>query len=175
MNTFSQTSMLDVAYNILDQNNDKMNLNDLIDKVFAELNIEDPNCDIRTELYLEIMTSGKFVYLGHEEWDLKCKKSLKEYTKDAIDFLDKDELVQTTDEPTLDDLAYEDDEYSSDSYDDEDEDSQDNERTFDRDGYGHDYDDDDESYDDMDDYDEDDDFNQDKYDEYMDEYEDMYE
>ena len=161
MENISQMSLLEVAVKLMEQTQGVKNIRALIKEVLELKGLSDEDGSISTQLYIDITTSSKFVYMGNDEWDLKSRQSLDEFDKDGSAFNTKDDEID-------DEL---DDDLDEDDLDDEDEDD------FD--------DDDDEDEDDLDDEDDLNDgedmeryseegFNEDKYNDYMDDYEDMY-
>ena len=160
MENISQMSLLEVAVKLMEQTQGVKNIRALIKEVLELKGLSDEDGSISTQLYIDITTSSKFVYMGNDEWDLKSRQSLDEFDKDGSAFNTKDDEID-------DEL---DDDLDEDDLDDEDED---------------DFDDDDEDEDDLDDEDDLNDgedmeryseegFNEDKYNDYMDDYEDMY-
>ena len=183
MENVSQMSLLEVAIYLMEQKKAQQNIRALIREVLEIKGVDDADGTLATQLYIDITTSSKFVYMGDEEWDLKCRQSLDEYDKDGSAFnvkgvdLEEEPLEDEEDldeEESLDDEdTYDEDEDEDDEYDDEDE-----------------YDDDEDEDSEYDEYDDDedaiidgelteryseDDFNEDKYNDLMDDYEDMYE
>ena len=183
MENVSQMSLLEVAIYLMEQKKTQQSIRALIKEVLEIKGLDDVDGTISTQLYIDITTSSKFVYMGNEEWDLKKRQSLDEYDKDGSAFnvkgADLDEPVE--DDEVLDVLEDEVDEYDEDEDDDED-DEYDDDEEYDEDEEDSDYED--EEYDDDDEaiidgdlterYSEDD-FNEDKYNDLMDDYEDMYE
>ena len=160
MENLSQMSLLEVAVKLMEQTQGVKNIRALIKEVLELKGLSDEDGSISTQLYIDITTSSKFVYMGNDEWDLKSRQSLDEFDKDGSAFNTKDDEID-------DEL---DDDLDEDDLDDEDED---------------DFDDDNEDEDDLDDEDDLNDgedmeryseegFNEDKYNDYMDDYEDMY-
>lgn len=183
MENVSQMSLLEVAIYLMEQKKTRQSIRALIKEVLEIKGVDDVDGSLATQLYIDITTSSKFVYMGDEEWDLKCRQSLDEYDKDGSAFNVKgaefEEEVLDEEEPLDESLDEEDEDYDheedEDEYDEEDEDE------FEED------EDEDAEYDE-DEYDEDaiidgelteryseDDFNEDKYNDLMDDYEDMYE
>lgn len=183
MENVSQMSLLEVAIYLMEQKKTQQSIRALIKEVLEIKGLDDVDGTISTQLYIDITTSSKFVYMGNEEWDLKKRQSLDEYDKDGSAFnvkgADLDEPVE--EDEVLDVLEDEVDEYDEDEDDDED-DEYDDDEEYDEDEEDSDYEDD--EYDDDDEaiidgdlterYSEDD-FNEDKYNDLMDDYEDMYE
>jgi len=178
MENYSELSLLEVAVKILEEKNAPINIYDLIAEVLNRKGLtDDENKTLTAKLYVDITTSSKFVYMGDSNWDLKINQSLDEFDKDGSDFNSKEDYVEDEEE-TLDEdeeLDNLDDEDEDDDREDEDldeEDDEDEEEDDDREDEEDDLEDDD--LDDEDDLD-DDDFKEDKYNKYMDDYEDMYE
>lgn len=183
MENISQMSLLEVAILLMEQKKNKQPIMNLIKEVLEMKGLDDEDKSLATQLYIDITTSSKFVYMGDGEWDLKIRQSLDEYDKDGSAFNSKDDLFEEEDD--IKDVEIE-------EYEDEDEDSE----YYDEDEYDDEYDDEDEDEDEDEDdeYEEDDeydyvsddvlddaevysedDFNEDKYNDLMDDYEDMYE
>ena len=167
MNT-EQLSMLEVAYELLNQNKTPQLITTLIQEVLELKGLDDPNGVYATQLYIDITTSSAFVFCGEGKWDLKSRQSLEVFERDGSAYCTGEGTEDTTEVHTMEDYSL-DDEYDNNDY--EDEDSE--------------YDDEDEYYDDydlpMDEYDptEDDDevsyLDEQEYNDIMDDYEDMYE
>ena len=171
MENISQMSLLEVAVKLMEQTQGVKNIRALIKEVLELKGLSDEDGSISTQLYIDITTSSKFVYMGNDEWDLKSRQSLDEFDKDGSAFNSKDDEIDDELDDDLDEDDLDDEDEDEDDLDDEDEDD------FD--------DDDDEDEDDLDDGDDLNDgedmeryseegFNEDKYNDYMDDYEDMY-
>ena len=181
MENISQMSLLEVAINLMEQKKTQQSIKNLMKEVLEMKGLDDEDGSLTTQLYIDITTSSKFVYMGNGEWDLKIRQSLDEFDKDGSAFNSKDELFE--DEEDIKDIEIED---YDDSYEyDDDEDEEDDDDAYE-------YDDEDEEDDDVYEYDDEDDyigddilddaevyseddFNEDKYNDLMDDYEDMYE
>lgn len=178
MENYSELSLLEVAVKILEEKNAPINIYDLIAEVLNRKGLtDDENKTLTAKLYVDITTSSKFVYMGDSNWDLKINQSLDEFDKDGSDFNSKEDYVEdeeeTLDEDVeLDDLDEEDEDDDREDDDQDEEDDEDEDEDDDREDEEDDLEDDD--LDDEDDLD-DDDFKEDKYNKYMDDYEDMYE
>ena len=171
MENISQMSLLEVAVKLMEQTQGVKNIRALIKEVLELKGLSDEDGSISTQLYIDITTSSKFVYMGNDEWDLKSRQSLDEFDKDGSAFNSKDDEIDDELDDDLDEDDLDDEDEDEDDLDDEDEDD------FD--------DDDDEDEDDLDDEEDLNDgedmeryseegFNEDKYNDYMDDYEDMY-
>lgn len=184
MENISQMSLLEVAIYLMEQKKSKQAIKTLIQEVLEMKGLDDPDSTLATQLYIDITTSSKFVYMGNGEWDLKTRQSLDEFDKDGSAFNSKDDEYEDEDE-IVDDIEEADDEDEEDS--DEDDEYEDDEDT---DEYDDEYEDEEDDEDSDDEYEDDedsiidddlveryseDDFNEDKYNDLMDDYEDMYE
>ena len=181
MENISQMSLLEVAILLMEQKKNKQSIKNLIKEALEMKGLDDVNGSLATQLYIDITTSSKFVYMGDGEWDLKIRQSLDEYDKDGSAFNSKDAFVEEDED--LKEIEIDDEDEYNDDYDDEDYDDEEYDDEYEDDEED---DDDDYEYDDEDDYigddilDEaevysEDDFNEDKYNDLMDDYEDMYE
>ena len=152
MENISQMSLLEIAVALMEQKRGQQNIRALIKEVFEIKGIDDEDGSITTQLYIDITTSSKFVYMGNDEWDLKSRQSLEQYDKDGSAFntyVEEEEEIDELDEDDLeDDLEEESDLEEEDDFDDDE---------------------------DLERYTEDDDFDEDKYNDLMDDFEDMYE
>ncbi|HIT50108.1 MAG TPA: DNA-directed RNA polymerase subunit delta [Candidatus Pelethenecus faecipullorum] len=182
METISQMSLLEVAVQLMEQKRAPQSIRLLIKEALEMKGLEDPDHTLAAQLYVDITTSSKFVYMGNEEWDLKSRQSLDEYDKDGSAFNSKEEEPVSEEDEKEDDLFIDDDLEEDEDEDDLEDDDEDEDDYLDDDEYEDDEEDEDE--DDVDSiidddlverYDEDDDFNEDKYNDLMDDYEDMYE
>lgn len=175
MENISQMSLLEVALKIMEEKGTTVNIYDLIQEVLALKGIEDSENVYATQLYVDITTSSKFVYMGEDIWDLKSRQSLDQFDKDGASFnpkgadgesFDDEEDDEDFDEFDEDDESEEDEDEESE----EDEDDEESEEDEDEEIY-----DDEESEEDDESDDEDNSIDEDKYNEYMDDYEDLYE
>ncbi|MDE6047615.1 MAG: DNA-directed RNA polymerase subunit delta [Anaeroplasmataceae bacterium] len=181
MENVSQMSLLEVAIYLMEQKKAQQNIRALIREVLEIKGLDDADGKLATQLYIDITTSSKFVYMGEEEWDLKYRQSLDEYDKDGSAFNVKgadldDEPLEDEEDVEEESLDEDDDEYDEDDDDYEDEDEYEDEDDEDSE-YDDEYDEDDDAIIDgelTERYSEDD-FNEDKYNDLMDDYEDMYE
>lgn len=177
MENISQMSLIEVAIKLMESKSTPQNIYNLINEVLEMKGLDDETGELKTQLYTDITTSSKFVYMGDDNWDLKIRQSLDEFDKDGAAFNPKPAKSASKQHDEEDDI--DDDELDEDSLDDEDEDDydedrdeeDDEDRDLDDDYDEYEYEDDeDDSHDSLDD----EDFDEDKYNEYMDEYEDEY-
>lgn len=165
MENIQQMSMLEIAIKLMNEKRSKQPISKLIKEVLEIKGVTDENGDYAAQLYIDITTSSKFVYMGNDEWDLKSRQSLDEWDKDGSAFNNgvveeeeeaEVEAIPVDDVDDEDEASYEEDEYDSV---DDDYDVQDDEYDID----SLDDDDDDLKY-----------IDEDDYNEIMDDYEDMY-
>ena len=168
MDNISKLSPLEVAVLLLKEAKAPKNINELLDAVIEAKGIDKDDTAARAKLYSDITASSQFVFLGEDElWDLKINHSLEEFDRDGASFTPKDEIYEGEVEDVLDlDEDEDEEEIDEDEVDDEDEEEVEDEEEIDEF-------DDEESYEDDETID-DDDFEEDKYNEIMDDYEDMY-
>ena len=126
MENISQMSLLEVAILLMEQKKNKQPIMNLIKEVLEMKGLDDEDKSLATQLYIDITTSSKFVYMGDGEWDLKIRQSLDEYDKDGSAFNSKDDLFEEDDDiKDVEIEEYEDEDedseyYDEDEYDDED-------------------------------------------------------
>ena len=169
MENISQMSLIEVAIKLMESKSTPQNIYNLINEVLDMKGLDDETGELKAQLYTDITTSSKFVYMGDDNWDLKIRQSLDEFDKDGAAFNPKPAKSASKQQDDEDDI---DDELDEDSLDDEDEDDYDEDRD----------EEDDEDHDEDDDYDEyeyeddendshdsldDEDFDEDKYNEYI--------
>lgn len=176
MENISQMSLLEVALKIMEEKGTTVNIYDLIKEVLAAKGLEDPDNVYATQLYVDITTSSKFVYMGEDVWDLKSRQSLDQFDKDGASFNPKgaegDAIDDDEDEDDFDDFDDEDEDRDEDEDDEDRDEDEDEESEEDEDEEPY---DDEESEEDDESEDEDNSIDEDKYNEYMDDYEDLYE
>lgn len=178
MNNNSQKSLLELAIMIVEEAEGPVAINEILAKAIELKGIDDPKGEKRTQLYVDITTSSKFVYMGNSEWDLKANQSLEQYAKDGADFnegiADDEEEIEVS----ASDFDTEDGDESTGSEDDEEQVEE--EITFsEKNPYADDNDMEEDDidpseFDDIRDNPDEDDFDEDKYGDIMDSYEDLY-
>ena len=176
---YTQFSMLEVAYKIMEEKTEPCNIFDLMKEVLAAKGINDETGEIEAQLYIDITTSSKFVYEGDDKWDLKIRRSLDDYDKDGTAFV-KDIIDDSDDDKSVADFDLDDKSDDDDDDDDQEEVSEEYEYE-DEEEFSDDDDSDDEvgvevrdASDDDDFGTDDDDFDEDDYNEKMDDFEDLY-
>lgn len=120
----NQLSMIEVAEQLMLQKKKPQNINSLIKEVL-EIKGYDDDPIKKAQLYIDITTSAKFVYCGeNESWDLKERQSLELWDKDGSYFNGDDAAEEdaTENELTIKDYNLEDEDEGEDEDEDEDED-----------------------------------------------------
>lgn len=180
MENNSQKSLLELAVEVLKSAGEPLQIKEIIEKAFALNGETDPRGDKKAQLYVDITTSSKFVYMGDGAWDLKANEPLSEYDKDGVDLKIEDvadeEIEGTTaaDYETEDDVEAEDDEENEDSLDQEELDSYTGKNPYGDSSDTEEEDEDESEFDDIRDTPDADEFDEDKYGDIMDSYEDLY-
>jgi len=167
---YEQQSALEVVIELLKEKNEPTLILSLIKEALElkGLNPNDPA--LITQVYTDVTASSDFVTLGNGMFDLKSAQSLDVYDRDGSFYGSGDTGEEENDNsPSLDDWNTDDDERSEDD-DDIDEDDEDIEYEDDEEGELS----LDEDRDPTDDDDEDDYLDEEKYNDIMDDYEDMY-
>ena len=179
-----EQSLLEVAIELLTNKKNPQPIHDIIRETLELTgNISSDNVyDIMKQLYTDITTSAEFIYCKDDLWDLKERQSLELWDKDGAYYYqgvveDDDDFDDgiTVDDYSLDDKPSKDDDDDDDYYDEDDHvaistDQPDTEIELDDI-----VDDDDDDLFILDDEVSDDEFlDEDTYNEYMDDYEDMY-
>ena len=92
--TKTNLSMVDLVESYLIEKKE-LTIDEIISYVFESKKLDKTNIDLVTNFYMDLTTSGKFVYCGQDKWALK---------KNNLDFWDKDGHAFTDykEEPELD-------------------------------------------------------------------------
>lgn len=98
MENISQMSMIEVACMLMEKKRTCQPIRKLIKEVLEMKGADDTNGELAAKLYIDITTSSKFVYMGNEEWDLKDRQSLDEWDKDGAAFNSKDDYIEEEDD-----------------------------------------------------------------------------
>ena len=170
-------SMLEVAVDVMKASSEPKNIYKLIDEVMETLGLGD-DANLKAQLYIDITTCADFVFLGGEDdlWDLKTRQPLEAWDKSfyenesSEDDIEDDEdnisiedynYVEDESDEDMDEDSYDEDEEEETSYEideDSDEDEEDEENSWDEEEENS--------------WDEDE---EEKYNDMMDDYEDLYE
>ncbi len=89
-------SMVDIVDQYLRETKKPQELSSIVDYVAKEKDFETSDIDKINQLYLDISTSGKYVYIGDNKWDLK-ERNLEYWDKDGIAFLTDEEKQKLND------------------------------------------------------------------------------
>ncbi len=175
-------SMLEVAIEIMESSSEAKNIYKLIDEVCEQLGCSD-DANVKAQLYIDITTSAQFVYCGGEDelWDLKSRQSLDLWDKSFFEN-DSEEVIEDDEDDEPDNISMEDYNYVEDDEDEDEESDEDEEDEEDEDNtYEIDEDADEDEEDEEDSWDDEDEDNswdedeEEKYNDMMDDYEDLYE
>ena len=169
-------SMLEVAIEVMNASSEPKNIYKLIDEVMETLGIGD-DTNARAQLYIDITTCADFVFLGGEDdlWDLKTRQPLEAWDKSFYENDSADDEIDDEDNISVEEFNYvedEDEEESDEDSYDEDEDEEESTYEIDEDA---DEDEEEDSWDDEEDSNSWDEDEEEKYNDMMDDYEDLYE
>lgn len=101
-NTNENLSNIELIDTYLKSTQDAKTLEDIINYVSTNRNIDSQDIETINQLYLDMTTSGKYVYVGENKWDLK-ERNLEYWDKDGTAFITEEMRA------TLDELDEEDD------------------------------------------------------------------
>ena len=170
---YEQLSLLEIAIELMREKGEPTPILDIIGEALKIKGIDDSDGVQSTRLYMDITASSDFVLCDGGKWDLKANQSLDMFDRDGSAYIVQSEEEDEKEDSRKDEVGVNDfdlDEDNDQDYDDEDEDEDYDDE--DEDNYG-DEDEDDYDYDDDDD-DDNDYLDEDKYNQYMDDYEEMY-
>jgi len=178
MADWNQMSLMETAEKVLQQNKQPMSFLELFQAICNVKEVSDEvKNNIISQVYSDFITSAKFVYVGDDLWDLKSRQSIDLWDKDGAFYQEFPELEEEVEE-LEEEVEEEEDEDELEEEEDEDELEEEEEVDVYEDDIDYDdFDDDEEDFvEDVDDValDEEEDFDDDKYNEYMDDYEKMY-
>ncbi len=93
-----ELSLIDAAVVLLRSVKKPMDIYQLFDKITEASNFtEDKKNDLIAKFYSDLITSGKFVYTGENEWDLKDNQKIELWEKDGSFYKEYNE-VEMSDE-----------------------------------------------------------------------------
>jgi len=79
-----EISFMDAAVSILQKYKKPFDLYQLFDRIALDLNIEeDQKQNLVTKFYTDLTTSAKFVYVGDNKWNLKANEKIELWEKDG--------------------------------------------------------------------------------------------
>jgi DNA-directed RNA polymerase subunit delta len=174
MTDLKNLSLMEAAEQILSQNKNPMTFLELFKSLSeAKEMTDEEKSAIISQFYADFIVSAKFIYMGDDLWDLKYRQSIDLWDKDGAYY---QEFPDFEEEEAEEEEA----EFESSEEEEGEEEEEESEETFDEEEEEE-YDED-ESTDEEDEFDkveddvpaEEDAFDDDKYNEYMDDYEDMY-
>lgn len=176
MENVEQMSLIEIATQLMEEHDGLYNIYELIRDTLSKKGFDVNDIDLAAQLYVDMIASSNFVYMGEDMWDLKARQSLEQYDKDGSDFVTKEEEYQY--ETNLDDNE-EDEDIDDLSEDELDEDELEDEEDYDEESEDDELEDEESDDDELEDDEEletytEEGFNEDKYNDLMDDYEDMY-
>lgn len=119
---YKNESMVDVAFDILNENQRTMNFQELYHEITKKLELSDEESLAKiAQFYTNLSLDGRFVTLGNNEWDLRKNQT---YDKVHIDMNDvysdiEEETAANRDAEDLDEDASDEDSEDKDEYDSE--------------------------------------------------------
>lgn len=166
MTDLKQLSFMEAAEQILRKNKEPMTFYELFSQLCSVKEVTDlERQNLIAQFYADFIISAKFIYMGDDQWDLKSRQSIDLWDKDGAYY---QEFPEDDTEFDLD----EEDEVEEDEYELDEEEEEEEIDVIEPDFEAK----LDEEFDEEDDLiiDEDESFDDEKYNEYMDDYEDMY-
>lgn len=85
LNHTEENSLSEIAYSLIKEQGSAVSLNELIDKICAIRNLGEVSVDFKNQLYFDLISSGRFVYVGDGLFDLK-DNNLEYWDKDGTFF-----------------------------------------------------------------------------------------
>ncbi len=85
LNHTEENSLSEIAYSLIKEQGSAVSLNELIDKICAIRNLGEVSVDFKNQLYFDLISSGRFVYVGDGLFDLK-DNNLEYWEKDGTFF-----------------------------------------------------------------------------------------
>ena len=85
LNNLEENSLSEIAYSLIKEQGSAVSLNELIDKICAIRNLGEVSVDFKNQLYFDLISSGRFVYIGDGLFDLK-DNNLEYWDKDGTFF-----------------------------------------------------------------------------------------
>lgn len=110
-----QMSLLEVAVSLLQKKRTPQKIQKIIKEVIEIKNIQEDDYETISQLYTDITTSGRFIFLGEDNWDLKERQEIDLWDKDGSYFIKEDEIVDDDDDDnnlTVEDYELDDDKKS---------------------------------------------------------------
>lgn len=107
LNHTEENSLSEIAYSLIKEQGSAVSLNELIDKICAIRNLGEVSVDFKNQLYFDLISSGRFVYVGDGLFDLK-DNNLEYWDKDGTFFANesKDEDIEINEDE--DDIEFSD-------------------------------------------------------------------
>ena len=123
-------SIMELAFQILMDHGKAMTFVELYETICAEKGIsEEERANTASQVYTDFITSAKFIYVGDDEWDIKGRQTIDLWDKDGAyydeypDYEEElsqyDENNKTADEYSIEPVAAESEEESESVYEDD--------------------------------------------------------
>jgi len=94
---FKNIAMVDIVYELIKENKGPMTIQDIFAEIVKIKDISLEDVEVLTTLYMNITTSGKFVFAGNDLWDLK-EGNLELWDNDGSQFIEIIEEEEEEDE-----------------------------------------------------------------------------
>ena len=109
-NENTNLSNIELIDEYLKSSNDAKTLTDIINYVSTTKNIDSQDIETINQLYLDMTSSGKYVYIGDNKWDLK-ERNLEYWDKEGTAFISEEERAALEDLDEEDDIDLEEFDY----------------------------------------------------------------
>ena len=109
-NENTNLSNIELIDEYLKSSNHAKTLTDIINYVSTTKNIDSQDIETINQLYLDMTSSGKYVYIGDNKWDLK-ERNLEYWDKEGTAFISEEERAALEDLDEEDDIDLEEFDY----------------------------------------------------------------
>ena len=109
-NENTNLSNIELIDEYLKSSNHAKTLTDIINYVSTTKNIDSQDIETINQLYLDMTSSGKYVYIGDNKWDLK-ERNLEYWDKEGTAFISEEERAVLEDLDEEDDIDLEEFDY----------------------------------------------------------------
>lgn len=99
--TNTHLSMLELAEAYIREQKAEKSIKDIIEYVFTNKSVNKEDAELVARFYMDLTTSGKFVFCGEDKWDLK-ENNLEYWDKDGHAFVTESEPLEEEVEEDLD-------------------------------------------------------------------------
>lgn len=110
MTNYAQSSMIDIALELLEKSDKALSFNELWTKVAELKNYDEVQKDTHiSQFYTNLSLEGKIINVGENTWDLRDRHEFKEVHPDMNDYYDYEDEEESDFEEEVDDSTEEDD------------------------------------------------------------------